>query len=71
VSQGFEGPNRESSATFMFSGRVFIYTLNALTSAQIADLVKWYQAKGLALEIRGAEYWVMHRMPAQPSKDSK
>jgi len=40
-----------------FSGRVFIYTLENFTVIQLGELSSWYRDAGIALQIRGSEYW--------------
>ena len=40
----------------VFSGRVYIYTLNPLDSFQIANLILSYRKDGMFLEVRGSDY---------------
>jgi hypothetical protein len=44
-----------------FSGRVFIYTMEPLTIVQLGELTSWYAAKGMALQIRGQDYWAANK----------
>jgi hypothetical protein len=60
VGQKVPGGGYTESTTLVFSGRVFIYTMNPLSAVQIGDLVKWYAEKGMDLEIRGTDYWLFH-----------
>jgi len=45
------------SKDMKFSGRVFIYTAHPYTVIQLGELMQWYQEAGMALEIRGLDYW--------------
>jgi hypothetical protein len=44
------------SNELVFSGRVFIYTLNTLDAIQMGSLVALYRKDGMFLEIRGSDY---------------
>jgi hypothetical protein len=52
------GTSYVASNNMQFSSRVFIFTLNSLDQVELGDLVSWYRADGMALEIRGHDYWV-------------
>jgi hypothetical protein len=65
IDFGQPGASYEESTDLVFSGRVFLYTLNPLNPVQIGELVKWYEQKGLYLEIRGMDYWTFHNSTAK------
>jgi hypothetical protein len=46
---------------FRFSGRVFVYTERSFTVIQLGELTSWYRDAGLALQIRGHDYWYANR----------
>jgi hypothetical protein len=63
------GPYTESKE-FVFAGSVYLYTDNPLTPIQIGDLMKWYQQKGLSLQIRGLDYLTFHEsVPAAAAQN--
>jgi hypothetical protein len=45
-----------SSEDLVFSGRVFLYTLNSLDAVQTGHLVESYRKDGMFLEIRGGNF---------------
>jgi hypothetical protein len=53
-------PYTEASG-MRFSGRVYIYTMQPLTLVQLGQLTSWYETAGLALQIRGNEYWLANK----------
>lgn len=55
IATGFPGSVTRSQ-DLVFSGRVFIYTLNTLDAVQIGKLVESYRRDGMFLEFRGADY---------------
>jgi hypothetical protein len=56
VGSQIPGAPMIESKDLVFSGRVFLYTLNALNPIQIGQLVGSYRNDGLFLEIRGNDY---------------
>jgi hypothetical protein len=49
------------STQMKFSGRVFIYTLQPFSVIQLGELTSWYLTSGIALQIRGMEYWQVNK----------
>jgi hypothetical protein len=58
------GSDLRRSEDLVFSGRVFVYTLNLLDTVQTGKLIEFYRQNGLFLEIRGADY-LHHRLQQQ------
>jgi hypothetical protein len=56
MGQAQPGVPYSESTELVFSGRVFIYMTNPLNPVEMGDLVRWYQQRGLYLEIRGMDY---------------
>jgi hypothetical protein len=56
VESSSPGTSLVRSKDLIFSGRVFVYTLNSLDAVERGRLVQSYRNDGMFLEIRGAEY---------------
>jgi hypothetical protein len=50
------GSSVAKSSDLIFSGRVFVYTMNSLDPVQFGRLVDAYRKDGMVLEIRGSDY---------------
>lgn len=61
VMTGMPGSPMSDSRNMTFSGRVFIYTENALSVIQIGEITKFYQEKGMFIQIRGNDYWWLNK----------
>ena len=61
VSASSPGVPLTSAKDLNFSGRVFIYTLNALDPIQLGALVSYYRDAGMFLEVRSNDYYWFHR----------
>ncbi len=56
VASKFPGSSVSRSEDLIFSGRVFVYTMNVLDAVQIGHLVESYRKENMFLEIRGSDY---------------
>jgi hypothetical protein len=56
VKSSSPGVPVSSSEDLVFSGRVFLYTLNSLDPIQTGHLVESFRKDGMYLEIRGGDY---------------
>lgn len=61
VVTGFPG-SLSRSEDLVFSGRVFVYTLNPLDAIEIGRLTESYRKDGMFLEIRGSQH-LFHHFP--------
>jgi hypothetical protein len=50
-----------SSKDLVFSGRVFLYTVNSLDPIQLGHLVESYRNDGMYLEVRGTDYMLFRQ----------
>jgi hypothetical protein len=50
------GTPYSNSRDLVFSGRVYVYTMNAPDPIQLGHLVESYRNDGMFLEVRGSDY---------------
>jgi len=50
------GTPYSNSKDLVFSGRVYVYTMNALDPVQLGHVVESYRNDGMFLEVRGSDY---------------
>src|ERR1041384_5059085 len=64
TSRSLGDTDSTKSSGLVFSGRIYIYHEDDLSTVQLADLIKLYKQKGLDVQFRGPQYVVTRALIA-------